>query len=76
MAPILVHLIFDIIQEIYRQSVAILLVEQNAHQALKLAYRGYVLEIGRIAVEGSSDKLKSDRPIQEAYFGGSALKGR
>jgi branched-chain amino acid transport system ATP-binding protein len=72
LAPILVHLIFDIILEINRQGVAILLVEQNARQALELAGRGYVLEIGRIAVEGSSDMLKSDPRIQEAYLGRSA----
>jgi branched-chain amino acid transport system ATP-binding protein len=75
LAPILVHLIFDIIQEINRLGVAILLVEQNAHQALELAHRGYVLEIGTIAVEGPSASLKSDPRIQEAYLGGSALKG-
>jgi branched-chain amino acid transport system ATP-binding protein len=74
LAPILVHLIFDIILEINRQGVAILLVEQNARQALELAGRGYVLEIGRIAVEGSSEMLKSDPRIQEAYLGRSAGK--
>lgn len=74
LAPILVHLIFDIILEINRQGVAILLVEQNARQALELATRGYVLEIGRIAVEGTSEKLKSDPRIQEAYLGRSVLK--
>lgn len=74
LAPILVHLIFDIILEINRQGVAILLVEQNAHQALELAGRGYVLEIGRIAVEGSSEMLKSDPRIKEAYLGSSAGK--
>ena len=74
LAPILVHLIFDIIREINRQGVAILLVEQNAHQALELAGRGYVLEVGRISVEGSSADLKSDPRIQEAYLGGSALR--
>ena len=76
LAPILVHLIFDIIQEINRLGVAILLVEQNAHQALELAHRGYVLETGTIAVEGLSADLKSNPRIQEAYLGGSALKGR
>ena len=74
LAPILVRLIFDIILEINRQGVAILLVEQNARQALELATRGYVLEIGRIAVEGTSEELKSDPRIQEAYLGRSALK--
>ena len=76
LAPILVDLIFEIIQQINRQGVAILLVEQNAHQALALAGRGYVLETGRISVEGSSGQLRSDPRIQEAYLGGSALKKR
>jgi branched-chain amino acid transport system ATP-binding protein len=74
LAPILVHLIFDIIREINRQGVAILLVEQNAHQALELARRGYVLEVGRISVEGSSADLKSNPRIQEAYLGGKAFR--
>jgi branched-chain amino acid transport system ATP-binding protein len=76
LAPILVGLIFRIIQEINRQGVAILLVEQNAQQALTLAGRGYVLETGRIAVEGSAERLRSDARIQEAYLGGSALRKR
>ena len=76
LAPILVGLIFRIIQEINRQGVAILLVEQNAQQALTLAGRGYVLETGRISVEGTSGQLRSDPRIQEAYLGGSALKNR
>jgi branched-chain amino acid transport system ATP-binding protein len=74
LAPILVDLIFQIIREINRQGVAILLVEQNAHRALALVSRGYVLENGRIAVEGAAADLKTDRRIQEAYLGGSALK--
>ncbi len=76
LAPILVHLIFQIIQEINRQGVAILLVEQNAHQALALASRGYVLETGRISAQGASAELQSDRRIQEAYLGGSAFSAR
>lgn len=74
LAPILVHLIFDIIREINRQGVAILLVEQNAHQALELARRAYVLEVGRISVEGTSVDLKTNPRIQEAYLGGSAFR--
>jgi branched-chain amino acid transport system ATP-binding protein len=74
LAPILVRLIFDIIREIGRQGVAILLVEQNAHQALALASRGYVLETGRITVEGTAAELASDPRIREAYLGGSALR--
>jgi branched-chain amino acid transport system ATP-binding protein len=74
LAPILVGLIFRIIQEINRQGVAILLVEQNAQQALGLAARGYVLETGRILIEGPAERLRSDPRIQEAYLGGSALR--
>jgi branched-chain amino acid transport system ATP-binding protein len=76
LAPILVHLIFDIIQEINRQGIAILLVEQNAHQALVLARRGYVLETGRISAKGTSEELQSDKRIQEAYLGGAGLTAR
>jgi branched-chain amino acid transport system ATP-binding protein len=76
LAPILVNLIFTIIQEINRQGVAILLVEQNAHQALALARRGYVLETGLISAHGTSQELQSDRRIQEAYLGGAGLTAR
>ncbi|OHD27911.1 MAG: hypothetical protein A2064_00365 [Spirochaetes bacterium GWB1_66_5] len=76
LAPILAGLIFRIIQEINRQGVAILLVEQNAQQALTLAGRAYVLETGRIAAEGTAGQLRSDARIQEVYLGGSALKRR
>jgi branched-chain amino acid transport system ATP-binding protein len=76
LAPILVNLIFQIIRQINGQGVAVLLVEQNARQALALASRGYVLETGRISAHGSSEELRSDRRIQEAYLGGSALRRR
>jgi branched-chain amino acid transport system ATP-binding protein len=75
LAPILVELIFDIIRQINAQGVAILLVEQNARQALACARRGYVLETGRVTAEGSSGELLSDARIQEAYLGGAALRG-
>jgi len=74
LAPILVKQIFDIIREINQQGITILLVEQNAHKALSVARRGYVLESGRIVAEGPSEELKSDEKIQEAYLGGAALK--
>jgi branched-chain amino acid transport system ATP-binding protein len=74
LAPILVKQIFDIIREINSQGVSILLVEQNAHKALSVATRGYVLENGQIAASGPAHILKSDEKIQEAYLGGSALK--
>ena len=74
LAPILVKQIFDIIREINRQGTTILLVEQNAHKALGIAGRGYVLENGRIAASGSADELNSDEKVREAYLGGTALK--
>ncbi len=74
LAPILVKQIFDIIREINAQGTSILLVEQNAHKALGVADRGYVLENGRIAAEGPAAALKFDEKIQEAYLGGAALK--
>jgi branched-chain amino acid transport system ATP-binding protein len=74
LAPILVKQIFDIIREINRQGTSVLLVEQNAYKALGIAQRGYILENGRIAASGSSNDLKGDKKIQEAYLGGTALK--
>ena len=76
LAPILVELIFTIILEINRQGVSILLVEQNARQALASARRGYVLETGRVTAWGSSEELLSDTRIQEAYLGGAAFRER
>jgi branched-chain amino acid transport system ATP-binding protein len=76
LAPILVKQIFDIIAEINGQGTTILLVEQNAQKALKVASRGYVLENGRIVASGPTSELKADRKIQEAYLGGSALKAK
>ena len=74
LAPILVKQIFDIIREINRQGTSILLVEQNARRALGIAKRGYVLENGQVAAQGLASELKSDKKIQEAYLGGTALK--
>ena len=74
LAPILVKQIFNIIEEINNQGTTILLVEQNANKALGVANRGYVLENGAITTSGSSAELKSNKKVQEAYLGGSALK--
>lgn len=68
-APILVRTIFEQIKEISRQGVTVLLVEQNAKAALKLADRGYVLDVGRIALEGTSAELLASDKVQEAYLG-------
>ena len=70
LAPILVEEIFSIIKEINGQGVAILLVEQNALMALSVANRGYVLETGRIVLEGTGDELLHNPQVMQAYLGG------
>ena len=69
LAPVLVKVIFKAIKEIAQSGVTVLLVEQNAKAALKLADRGYVLELGKISHVGSSEELLNSEVIQEAYLG-------
>jgi branched-chain amino acid transport system ATP-binding protein len=69
LAPILVQEIFQIIQEINQQGTTILLVEQNANMALQVAHRGYVLETGRIALEGSAQELRENPQVKAVYLG-------
>lgn len=69
LAPQLVEQIFDIIEAINHEGVPVLLVEQNANQALGSASRGYVLETGRITLEGSAESLREDPAVREAYLG-------
>ena len=69
LAPVLVKVIFKAIKEISKSGVTVLLVEQNAKAALKLADRGYVLELGKISYEGRSEELLNSKTIQEAYLG-------
>jgi branched-chain amino acid transport system ATP-binding protein len=70
LSPILVEEIFNIILEINRQGTSILLVEQNAQMALSVAHRGYVLETGRVVLQGKGSDLLSDPQVMEAYLGG------
>jgi branched-chain amino acid transport system ATP-binding protein len=69
LAPLVVHTIFEAIDEIRGKGTTILLVEQNAHAALGHSDRAYVLETGRIVMEGSSKELAADPRIKEAYLG-------
>ena len=69
LSPLLVSEIFDIIQEINKQGVTILLVEQNAKKALSIANRAYVLETGRIVKENDAQALLHDEAIKKAYLG-------
>ena len=69
-APLGVQRIYETIGEINRSGVAILLVEQNAHRALNAASRGYVLETGRVVLDGATAVLRGDPRVREAYLGG------
>ena len=69
LAPNLVAMIFRLIRDINKQGVTILLVEQNANMALKIAKRGYVLETGRIKLSGASEDLASNDEVRKAYLG-------
>ena len=69
LAPMLIQQIFDIIVEINQQGTTVLLVEQNAQQALSRAHRAYVLESGRIVKEGTGNELLTDPSVKDAYLG-------
>ena len=69
LAPMLVKAIFDTIQEINERGVTVLLVEQNARAALKVADRAYVLETGRIVLSGAARELLQDERVRKAYLG-------
>ncbi|MET4161907.1 branched-chain amino acid transport system ATP-binding protein [Marinobacterium sp. MBR-111] len=70
LAPLIIQQIFGIIEKLRDEGVTIFLVEQNAHQALKIADRGYVLENGRIVMNGTGNALLNDDSVRKAYLGG------
>ena len=71
LAPLVVKQIFDVIREVNeRQKTPVLLVEQNAHHALRLAHRGYVMQTGRITLSGTGPELLADPEVQAAYLEG------
>ena len=69
LSPLLVQEIFDIIQEVNKQGITILLVEQNAQMALSISDRAYVLETGHITIEGDAKALLNDERVKKAYLG-------
>jgi branched-chain amino acid transport system ATP-binding protein len=69
LAPLIVHKIFEVIRQLNREGVTVLLVEQNARMALKLANRGYVLETGRITLTDTGANLLANERVQSAYLG-------
>ncbi|MEQ1786531.1 MAG: ABC transporter ATP-binding protein, partial [Acidimicrobiales bacterium] len=74
LAPMLVAQIFDIVTEINRQGTTILLVEQNAAQALQRAHRAYVLEVGEVLISGLASDLHDDPAVKAAYLGGDVAR--
>ena len=76
LAPIIVQEIFGMIRRIHEEDrVAILLVEQNARKALKAASKAYILELGRVVVEGAASMLSANPRVQAAYLGGKDREG-
>src|SRR6266545_4390839 len=69
LAPVLVELVFKTIQDINAQGMTVLLVEQNAHMALSIAHRGYVLQTGKIVLSDSAKKLAENEMVRKAYLG-------
>jgi branched-chain amino acid transport system ATP-binding protein len=72
LAPLMVEKIFDIVREISRRGMTVLLIEQNARLALELAHRGYVMESGTITLAGEAKRLLADPKVREAYLGETA----
>jgi branched-chain amino acid transport system ATP-binding protein len=69
LAPLMVAQVMDVVRSITAQGTAVLLIEQNARAALKVASRGYVLDSGVVTIEGSADELRADPRVVEAYLG-------
>ena len=69
LSPLLVKEIFEIIKEVNKQGITILLVEQNAKMALAISDRAYVLETGTITIEGDAQQLMNDPRVKKAYLG-------
>ena len=69
LSPLFVGQNFDVIRRVNEQGVTVLLVEQNAHQTLAIAHRGYVLSKGRVVAEGSAAALRDNEEVRRAYFG-------
>ena len=69
LAPVLVESVFETIQQINREGTTILLVEQNANMALRVASRGYVLQTGEIVLQDTCQALRENPMVQKAYLG-------
>ncbi len=70
LSPLLVNQLFTLLGDLNHEGLTLLLVEQNTHMALKVAQYGYVLELGKVSLEGTPDQLQDDDQLQAAYLGG------
>ena len=70
LSPTMVEAVFAIIAGIQREGTTVLMVEQNAHMALQLATRAYVMEAGRVTLEGPARELATNQHVRQAYLGG------
>jgi len=70
LAPVIIEEVYKVIREIQKSGTSILLVEQNAFQALKVADRGYVIETGTITIEDTASRLLTNDEVKKAYLGG------
>ena len=68
--PIMVNTCFDVIKQLNDEGITVLVVEQNANKALKIADRGYVLETGNIIISDTAENMRKDDTVQKAYLGG------
>jgi len=74
LAPLVVKQIFEAIERIHSEGMTILLVEQNVHLALRTATRAYVLQTGRVAIEGEAESLRNDPAVRRAYLGQNSVE--
>jgi branched-chain amino acid transport system ATP-binding protein len=70
LAPIVVERLGEVIKDINKRGVSVLLVEQNVHLALGIASRGYILQVGQVVLEGEIEMIKSSDIVKKAYLGG------
>jgi branched-chain amino acid transport system ATP-binding protein len=75
LSPLWVEKIWDLVVDIHRRGTAFFLVEQNAHLALELAHRGYVLQNGHLVLQGTATELRNDPRIRDAYLGSDQMAG-
>jgi len=68
--PIMVNTCFEVIKQLNDEGITVLVVEQNANKALKIADRGYVLETGNIVISDTAENMRKDDTVQKAYLGG------